>query len=278
MRPAGAVLARLERLGVAEPLADVRGGAHRARDQDRVAGPGAHGALAVDDARPTPKCGLPGRVVVVDVHHPLEPADRRVRRERGLDDVEHPRAVHLREPERELHRRPVAGEVVRADRQVRQLVVRAAAECQRPVLARAPACGTRRRSCLPRLREPEWSITKTRPSSSALDLQEVVATAQRPQLVERRGRTRPPAPIAARASPISASGGVAVDRCAAGWMPGRHPRGDLRAGPASSFARSRGVSTVRSVSTRATPQPMSTPMAYGTTALSANSTPPIGMP
>ena len=50
---------------------------------------------------------------------------------------------------------------------------------------------------------------------------------------------------------------------------------------ASSVAASSGadsVSTVRSVSTSATPQPMSTPIAYGTTALSANRTPPIGMP
>lgn len=35
---------------------------------------------------------------------------------------------------------------------------------------------------------------------------------------------------------------------------------------------------VRSVSASATPQPMSTPMAYGTTARSAKSTPPMGMP
>ena len=32
---------------------------------------------------------------MVDVHDPLEPPDARVRAERRLDDVEHPRPVHL---------------------------------------------------------------------------------------------------------------------------------------------------------------------------------------
>ena len=57
--------------------------------------PSAHGALFVHDPVPA-KVVLPGRGVVVDVHDPIEPPTR-VRTERILDDIHHPRAVHLGE-------------------------------------------------------------------------------------------------------------------------------------------------------------------------------------
>ena len=109
--------------GPAATRQDEARGAHRARDQHDLARPGAHGALAVDDAVPADVV-LPRGVVVMHVDQPVEAPDRRQVLERTLDDIEHPRPVDLGEPQRELHRRPVADEVVRADGQERQLVVR----------------------------------------------------------------------------------------------------------------------------------------------------------
>ncbi len=42
---------------------------------------------------------------LVDVHRPVEPADARVQPDRKLHLIQHPRAVHLGEPEYERHRR-----------------------------------------------------------------------------------------------------------------------------------------------------------------------------
>ncbi len=117
---------------------------------------------------------------------PVDAADRRVPLEGGLHDVEHPRAVHLREPERELHRRPVAGEVVRADGQVRELPVgelrvpgQVLRECPLVVLvadrlAQAPRTGV----------EHDEHLAGLVP----LDLEEVIATTKTAQLPERVGQ------------------------------------------------------------------------------------------
>ena len=210
-------------------LADVRRGAHRAWDEDDLARPGAHCALA-------------------EIH---------VRERRPVDA--------RRAPDLRGRSRPSP----RAGTRARRGAVR---EARCSASARLWYSS---QIVLPRFREPEWSMTKTRPASSRWSSRKWLPPPSVPRLPEgpvqpcRLDRRRP-------LQTDGRLGDLAVDGRVQLLEAGRDRDVDvLSTRSSSSGAR---VSTVRSVSTRATPQPISTPMAYGTTARSANSTPPIGMP
>lgn len=80
-RPPCAVAAGIERLGVLAARADVRGRAHRPRDDHRVACPG--GTLAVHDKQ-LAKVLLDRGVVVMHVHRRIRGHDTGVALERCL--------------------------------------------------------------------------------------------------------------------------------------------------------------------------------------------------
>ncbi len=240
-RPPCSVLACLERLGLPETFGHVRGGAHRAGNQDRFSDPGAHGALAVDDAV-LPEVVLPGGAVVVHVDKACEGTHGRVHPKGDLDLVEHARAIGLREPQRERHRRTVVGVSVRAHRQVRQLGVRQRRVPQR-VLAQRPLVErvADRLAQAPRARVQHHEDPA---NLIALHLEEVVSGAQCAELVH---RALPPGVLhrLRQRQPDLGNGYLAVDLEGLARRAGRHAPCDLRQCRVQPLAAQRGYREIR---------------------------------